>query len=604
MSFKDIPDWSQPLRAPGGDLYFACEDPLRLFAPPLELRVAKEANGAPALSLERMRLDGGPGGPTSFGLLTIRFASHFAIADRQRAVFAAHSNVRVEPLFPRGGFLRFEAAGLLEVPDALLKSRPLVWSGAGSFTFAAQLGDASTSLLHDALTNGLLIVTALAEVEMWGVASRVGATVTFNPAALARSIAAIAVNGQCSAASVASLLASTNDTREIVFTGVDSDAARAAAAEACTERLIGRFARLAPADVPAGGAVWAFDTAAMDGGEMVWELSERVLVPKAMSLGSNPLDAARKALEEGFTLTADAPVTRFESGLHVLTVYPNLPARRVGVLMLSAEVRVPPHPPERPQTVIGSAVFRDGSASKTIAIRLSPAEPMAFDYHTVAFVTENGGARRLEGPLLHHEGRHLTISSGSFPVQFLRVEATSALLDVAMLHVRCSGERAGVPWSVSAELDTKTNALAFAVPLDLTGGAFVVTATAVGGGRTLVLARRALEDCWLDLSSFPTAGPQRLEVVCEFDDDAGVVAIECVPEDRLHDADAVGLIRLTPANAAREWRWLVTNPLRDGVCWRWFTTDDVREPWSAIVDPGAGPLTLKSSTRLHAGVVQ
>lgn len=603
MSLKGAPDWSQPLQAGGGDLYFAYEEPLRAFAPPLELRVAGEPDGAPALALELIRLNGGPEGPKTFGLLTIRFVSHFALAERQRDVFVEHPDVKVEPLIPRGGFLRFQAPPALDIPAALLEPRPLVWSGAGSLTFAAQLEPASTSLLNGALLNGLVVVTALAEVEAWGIARRVPARVTLDPALLAGLIDGIAVNGKCTPAAVASLLAGMNETPAFAFGGVDSDAARLAAAQACAERLIGRFARLAPADDPAAGATFAFDTAAMSHGEMVWDLSEAVLVPKGMSLASSPLDTARQALEDGFKLTRDAHVAEFATGLHVLSIYPNLPARRVGVLMLSAEVRVPPHLPDRRQTVTGSAVFREGDAAKTIPIRLSPDEPVAFDYQTVAFVTEGGGAKRLTGPALRHEGLHLTISPDSFPVRFLRVEATGALLDVAALHIRCMGRRGAAPWTASAELDKTARALAISVPLDLTDGSLGVTATALDGGRKLDLAPRALEDCWLDLSSFPTAGPRRIEIVCDFDDGAGLAAIECAPEDRRDDASAAGLLRFTPGTTVREWRWLVTNPLRDGYCWRWFRNPgETSAPWSEILDPAAGPLTLKSSARTPVSV--
>jgi hypothetical protein len=274
--------------------------------------------------------------------------------------------------------------------------------------------------------------------------------------------------------------------------------------------------------------------------------------------------------------------------------------------MLSTEVRVPPFPPDRPQTLTASAMFRDGDTARTVPLRLSPTEPVAFDYQTVAFVTGAGGAQRLTGPVLHHEGLHLTIAPASFPVRFLRVEATPALLAVAGLHIRCTGKRGDVAWSAEAALDQAAPSMAIAVPLDIADGALSVTATAIDEERTLRLDARPLEDCWLDLSSFPTAGPARADIVCTFDDGAGLAAIECVPEDRLDDAAAIGLVRLTPAAAAREWRWLVTNPLRDGFRWRWFRNPgEPPAPWSDRVDPATGPLTLTSSARtMVSGAVE
>jgi hypothetical protein len=601
MSLKGMPDWSNPLKAGGGDMYFAVDEPTRVFAPALELNVAGGPGGAPALALELIRTSGGADGPQVFSLLTIRFAANFAIAARQRDVFAEHPDVRLEPLIPRGGFLRFQAATALDLPAELLAPRPLVWAGAGSLTFAAQLGQAATALLNDALVNGLVTVTALAELESWGVASRAPARVVFNPAVLPSLINQVAVNGRCTHAALAGALMALPDAPSFSFGGASTDAERVAAAAACAERMIGRFAALAPADDPAAGTVYVFDTAAMLDGQIIWDLSEAVLVPRGLTLASNPLDAARQAMANGFRLTRDAPVIPFATGLHVLSLFPNLPPMRVGVLMLGAEIRVPPFPPDRPQTVTASAMLREGETSKTVAIRLSPAEPVTFEYQATAFVNTRAGAQRLAGPLLHHTGLHLTITPDAFPVRFLRIDATPALLDAVNLQVRCTGTQTGQPWSADAVLNKGTGALAIAIPRDLTDGVLDVTATTPDGGRTLKLDPRPLEDCWLDLSSFPTAGPAKADIFCEFDDGAGVAAIECAPEDRLEVADAIGLVRLTPAASKKDWRWLVTNPLLDGFRWRWFRpADEPPAPWSDRIDPALGPLTLRSSARTAA----
>jgi hypothetical protein len=597
MSLTGMPDWSQPLSAGGGDLYFARAEPRRAFAPPLGLRVAAESGAAPALALEVIRLSGAQG-PQVLGLLTIRFTGHYALAERQRDLFAVHPEVKLEPLVPREGFLRFQAAAALDIPDELLAPRPLVWTGGGSLTFAARLGQAATLMLNDALVNGMVVVTALAEVAAWGLASRAAARAEFNPAALAGLLEGAESGGRLTQAAVAARLAAVSDSASFSLIGAANDAGRIAAANACAERLIGRYAKLAPADDPTSGAVYVFETAGMADGLVIWDLSDEVMVPRGLILAANPLEAAQQAVASGFRLTREAPVVTFATGLHVLSVFANLPPKRIGVLMLGTEVRVPPCPPDRPQTVTASALFREGETSKSIPIRLSARETVAFDYHTFAFVVGAGGAQRLTGPLLHHEGRLLTLAPDSFPVRFVLIEATQALLSVASLKIRCSGLRDGVPWRVETALDQAVGALAVAVPRDVIDGELTVVATGRDGARSRSLAPRPLGDCWLDLSSFPTAGPACADIVCDFDDDAGLAAIECAPEDRLDDPEAVGLVRLTPANAARQWRWLVLNPLQDGFCWRWFQDPgQPPAPWSRPLDPADGPLALKSSAR-------
>ncbi|MBI1180090.1 MAG: hypothetical protein GC201_05990 [Alphaproteobacteria bacterium] len=604
MSRKGIPDWSQPVAA-GDGLFFAWEEPRRVFAAPLDLAVAREPGGAPALSLELIRIDGGPSGPQVFGQLAVRFAGRFAIAERQQAVFALHPEAKVEPLAPLGGFLRFQAAGAVDLPDDLLAPRPLVWAGSGSLSFAARLGTAAANLLHGALVDGLVPVAAVAEVEARGMARRAPARASFDPARLSGVLAAAASEGTWRAGPIAEALLGIDDAAVFRIDGAATDATRLAAAQACADRLIGRWGRLAPAADPAKGTAFALDTAAMAAGSVTWDLSDEAVVPRGFVLASSPLETARLALADGFTLTRDAPVVPFATGLHVVSLYANLPPHRVGVLMMSTELRAPPFPPDRPQTVAAAATFRDGETAKSVSIRLSPAESLAFDYQTVAFVTGSGGAQRLAGPVLHHEGALLTIAPSSFPVRFVRLEAAPAVLDLMRLRVTCSGTRAGAPWSAAASLDQDTPSAALALPRDVDDAVLAVAATALDGSRTLAVDSRPAEDLYLDLSALPGWGPAKADLACAFDGDATVAAVECAPEDRLDDPDAVGLVRMTPSAPAREWRWLVTDPLRPGFCWRWFRpAGETAAPWSDPVDPAAGTLRLTSSARADAPSVE
>lgn len=602
MSLKGAPDWSRPLKVGGGDLYFGYEAPTRLFAPPVELVVASEGPAAPAFALEVFRVEGAERGPEVFGLVTIRFTGAYALAERQLAVFARHPEARVEPLAPRSGFLRFEAASALGLPASLTEPRPLVWAGAGALTFAARLDGPTTALLRDALLGGLALAAAVVEVEAAGVAARADARVRFDPAALAAAIWSAVGAETCSPTALAALLAAPDGTAPVAYEGLAGEPDRPSAAEAFADRLLARFARPAPSPDPSAGPAYRFDFDAMASGAMTWDLAEPVLVGRVFVVRSDPLATARRALAAGAPLLRSAPTVPFATGLHLLTVDPNLPARRAGVLAIGVEVRVPPCPPDRPQTVTASARLRAGERLASIPIRLAPQEPVAFEYQAVAVVAENAGAARLAGPWRRHEGLHLTVPPDAVPLRFVRVAATPALLRAARLAIRCRGVRRGAAWSAEAALEEASPTIAIAVPLDLEGGEMLVTARALGDGGEIALGPLPLDDLWLDLASFPTAGPRRLEVRCRFDDAAEVVAIECAPEDRIDDADASALVRLTPALSQREWRWLATDPFRSGYRCRWFQPPgEPPTPWSEPRDPAA-PLTFTSSSRTRAAV--
>jgi len=591
-----MPDWSNPLKAGGSDLYFAFNDPLRVLALPITLDVAEEPNGSPALSLELFRINGAADGPRMFGLLTIRFTVGYAIAQRQEAIFSVFPDVRVEPLSPRGGFLRFIAAGALDLPDDLLKPRPMVLSGAGSLTFAAQISQSATRLFHDALLGGIMSVTALAELETWGLASRTPATVTFNPAALVSIISGAAEDDKVSAAALSAALAVSVGTRDLSITGIDTDEAYAAAIGAYTERLIGRYGKLAPAVDPSAGSVYTFDVAAMEKGMITWNLNETVLVPRAVTVASYPLETAHQAITKGFNLVNEAPIVSFATGLHVLSIFPNLPPKRIGAHMLGVEIRVPPFPPDRLQTAAASAMFREGETMKTVNLCLSPQESLEFEYQPFSYIPAPGGVRLLTGPVLRHADRHLTVAPDIFQVRFVIIEAAKALLDAAVVTVKCIGSQSGKPWSIETELKKDTGALAIAAPHDVDGGVMEVTASTLDGSRTRRIDGLPLKDCVFDMYSFPTAGPAMVSIACEFDDDAGLVAIEIVPEDRVETAGAVSLVRLTPEKPTDQWRWLVMNPLYDGFRWRWFRpAGESPYPWSDRIDHASNQLALRSS---------
>jgi len=594
MSFKGRPDWSQMLASAGGAVFASYEEPGRGWALPVGLGLAAGPGGRPAFALELIRLDGGAAGPEVRGLLTIRFAAGYDLAARQEALFAALPEVKLAPLAPTAGFVRFQPAGALELPEELVTPRKLMWAGAGNLTLAAPVGSSATKLLRDAVEGGLAPATAVAEVEAQGLTSRSPAVARLDAGMLVAPLTAAIANGGLTLKAVVTALDGLGDA--LALDGLPAPDARPVALTALAERLIGRFGALAPAMEPGGEAVFALDFAALKDHRIDWPLDAPALVPRGVVLAADPLAAARQALADGFTLTHEAPVVAVETGLHVISVFANLPDHRVGAIALGAELRAPPFLPDRPQTIAASASFHDGETVATVPMRLSAREPVAFTCQGFAFIVSDGAAERLTGAAFPHEGAHLTLSPDDFPVGFVRIEATAGLLVLASLALVCAGQRGGKAWQAHATLDKGTASVAIAVPREVTGGALSVHATARDGGRVIALDDLALADCLLDLSTFPSAGPAVAQIVCDFDDDAGVAAIQCVPEDRADDAAAIGLVRLTPAQPAREWRWLVKDPFRDGFLWRWLALPGAAPPpWSDRIDPASGLLALKSS---------
>lgn len=598
MTIRGLPDWSSPVTEAGGGVFFVHEDPQRIAALPVSLGLAQDGENRPAFSLEVFGYTRHDGSLDRFGLLSLRFVPDYALGERQAAVFAHNPRLKIVPAVPRSGFLHFEGAQGLALPDMLTAPRPLEWTGTGALAFAARLDAHATAFVSDSLIGGLVLVDAVAQIEVLGLANRVAATAHFDPETLSDEIENHLPEGLLTRQTLIDGLVHVGTDGPLGFEGVDDEAGHLTAVAALAERWLGRFATMIPAGTTNPNPSYQLDRGALAPGLMRWDLNMPVIVPHGLVVRSNPLETARDAIRQGSELVRNRPLAPFETGLHLVTLHPNLPPRRAGVLILGAQIRVPANPPVRPQSVNASVRFGEGQSGAEAYLRLAPDEPLAFEIQTFAFVVENGQARRLEGAWQRHEDVHLTVSPDAFPVDFLRLEAEPALLRLGNVSARCTGRNGDVPWSSSVQLTREFPSVAVAVPADLADGKIDIAAEAHIGAGVVPLPALPLEDIWLDLGRFPGVGPRQLEIECRFDDETTSVLIDCVPEDRAGDPGAVVTIHLTPERSRREWRWLSVNPFAAGYRCRWTKNDDAapEAPWSEVRDP-ALPLVLAAGGR-------
>lgn len=598
MTTRGLPDWSNPLQGFGGDMFFVHENPRHIAALPVALGLAEDGDNRPAFSLEVFGYTRSDGSLDRFGLLALRFAPDYALPDRQAVAFASHPGAKVMPAVPRAGFLRFEGPQGLALPDGLTSPRPLQWTGAGGLAFAARLDAGATSFVSDALVGGIALIDAVAQIEVAGVAARLAVTARFDPDALVREIERQLPDGVLTRQRLINLLASIEDDDALAFDGVEDEPGHLAAVSTFVDRWIGRFADMVPMEPASSGPTYRLNGKTLMPGSMHWDLRETVIVPRGFVVRSNPLETAQDAISQGAELVRTNPLAPFETGLHLVTLYPNLPPRRAGVLILGAQIRVPANPPSRPQSVMASVRFGDGQPLAQAHLHLAPDELLAYEVQTFAFVIENGQARRLTGPWQRHEDIHLTIAPDAFPVDFVRLEAEPALLRLGTVNALCTGLNHDAPWSSSVRLTRESPSVAVGAPKDLLDGKMELSAEAHTGGVEVKLSERPLEDSWIDLGQFPGTGPQRLEVKCRFDDDAQFVLIDCAPEDRTDEPAAVITIHLTRDKPQREWRWLSVSPFAAGYRCRWAGDgDDAPDTlWSESRNP-ATPLVFASSSR-------
>ncbi|QQP95530.1 hypothetical protein [Lysobacter enzymogenes] len=592
MSLSARPDWRSPLPIAQRRAYAAYDQPGRFLLPPQAL-AAHAADGESPLRLDIVQQNRGDA-LARYSILSLAFAADFGLDAARQAAFELGQRVQLAPLPVEGGWLRLNAVQALDLPPALGELLSLDAASLGALNLAVRLDSAGTDLFVAALQRGLLAVGASAWLRVRGVAERVPLTLSFDPAAVLAAVRALAGGGN--AIDAALLRQRLIDAPHLLGLGLperSGDIPKETLADAVLDRIAARFAAPAPspADAPVGVRL-VFDPAAMAAGRVQWNLADALLAPRLLVLEADPLGPLR-------TLAAgelhDRVVRRFDaralaSGWRSLTVRANLPDRRVGVATAQVELQVPAKPPARMFTLKASALLATSDKPVSLDLRLSPSEPLAYQWQANAVLQNEGRVETVKGPLRSGDREHLLVGADDFGLRWLPVEAEPAFLQQADIEVECYGLRKGKPWSARATLDAARPDLAFAVPFDVDDAAIRAVARARGDGAQRTMAPLPADSLRLDAFSFDGSGSRELALDCEFDDDARQCAIEIAPEDGIDDPQRRKRMSFTRARPQQSWGWLALSPFRSGYRWRW----NAQAPWSPVLQPDA-PLRLRSS---------
>jgi hypothetical protein len=582
--FAGRPDWHAPTHVAGRPAYAVFEQPGRFMVAPQRLRTA-------SLALDIYEQDRGDAGLENFSLLQLGFEAEYGLETLRQAALEWPVSAALSPLPTEAAWLRLHAVQALSLPPEVTALLTLDRVGLGTMGLTLRLDGAATELFVGSLQSGLLTVGAQAWVRVRGVAGRWPLAVSFDPAALRAALPALELP-------LSSLRQRLLDAPESLGFAALLEVPlpnRPQAADALLDRLVERFCALmpGPADGPAADVRVVFDAALMPAGRVSWALDKVLLCPRLLVMEADPLAPLRELPPASWPgqLVRRHSVPALGSGWHSLTLLPNLPGPRVGLLRTQVEVIAPPRPPARPFSSRASATLPANDTPVLVNLRLAPDEPLHYQWKISSFVRQDGHAQLVEGPVQTADRRHLVIGADALGLHFVSVEAEAAFLREARITLSCQGQRAGKPWATEGAIDSAHPRLALALPPGVTDATLSATATALADGRTCATPAQAVaENLYLDAFSFEGSGARSLALVCDFDDAAPQVLIELVPEDRVDQAGRRALLRLTPAAPAATWGWTALSPFRSGYRWRWAGQAD----WSATTSPTV-PLQLRSS---------
>lgn len=593
MSFSGRPDWRMPMQVGERIAFAAYERPGAFQLPPV-LLAAHGAGSEPPMRLDIFQQDRGSAGLERFSILSIAFAAEFGLDEARRAVFDAGQNLALSALPNEGGWLRLSAVEALDLPPSLGELLPLDSASLGSTGLAVRLDSAATDLFVAALQRGLLAVGGQAWLRVRGVADRLPLTVNFDPAALLAAVRTL--GGGTTTLDLALLRQRLIEAPQSMGLGLaasSGDLLKEPLADALIDRLVVRYANLlpSPADAATGVRV-VFDAAAMATGSVRWNLSEPVLAPRLFAVEADPLGPLRTlpAASLHDTVVRRHDVRSLSSGWRAITVRPNLPERRIGIVQAQVDVQVPAKPPARMFTIKASARLAAADRPTTLDLRLSPKEELNYAWQATALLLSDGRAETIKGPLRTSSREHLLVAPDDFGLRFVPVEAEPVFVEQADIEVECKGLRKGKPWSARANLDRGSASFAFAIPADVEQATIRANARARSDGTQRAMAPVDAEALRLDAFSFEGSGSRELALHCEFDDDAPQRVIEIAPEDAVDQPARRRQVRFTRSAPQAQWTWLSLSPFRSGYRWRW----SAQSPWSEVLQPDT-PLQLHSS---------
>jgi hypothetical protein len=602
MSLQGLPDYQRPLHGFKYQVYYPFENAGSFVVASSMLEIASTSAGRPDFLLEMVRGVSPAMPPKPYAVLDFRVRALHPADEALALVRKEHPNATIAPPVFRGGFLRLHpAANTGDIPEELFHPAALSANGLGVARFVVRLGTAAGAVIEGALKGEVLGLLAWAEMEMDGVSPRVPVKVTFDPAELLNALAKVA---QKPSAPI------TRDQLETFFEqdikklplrldGSLSQSTRRDFVEAMADYVRVRYGDFVPSERTPVEFSISLRMQEASGGEVSWDLSQPLVAPRAIIASLDPFDAARKLVRsEGIaSFVKQTVVPPLSSGTRRIHVAANLPSVRAGLLGLGVHVSAPPKPPHRMQAIQESLELVPPSDAGVIVLRMSAAEPLEYEFTTWAIVERESAVQQLETPPRKHEDSTLDLGVNDFPVRFVTVEASAALLDLALIAGICQGDANSGPFERRFELTSENPAVAIAIPAEAKLAPLQVEARELGGTNLLRLTLETAQSAQLDLTSFQEFGPHRVKIECNFRGaSSGLLAVDVVAEGNEGSPDAVQTFAFTPSAPKKEWTYLAANPFRPGYCYRIHTAPgNATPPWSEARPPEL-PLQLEAGS--------
>lgn len=589
MALIDSADWDRPVSFDRGRIFQGFGGgPFRLA--PAGGTVGASSTGELAFRLDLIRSlkESQSRAVLSCGIVA-EYATDAALV-RAREINAGAS---ISPVVLTDWIFRFTPSPVLQPFAKLLEPIALVSNGLGSARLLMEL-DIGAGQMLEAMLQTRDSLPAVAEAQTMGVSPRVPVVVHFSGSRLLEELLVLAdTTGALPRSLIADYFSRDLAALPLAIDGTVDNGMAKSFAETMTDRIIARFGRFIPARLIGDSPVVRLERRPGDI-DLIWSLSQPFLAARRMLL---PVDLLSAAQEQAERLGVESVVIRRDMstlppiGQSRISVLFNLPASHIGVEAVGVTLMFAPHPPLRPQPRIVTAELGGTSDIVDIDVMLSPGEPLAYRFSTFAVLKETNGVTQIDGPETQASGSPLRLGPDMFPFELTRVEATPALIQLAVVSGICTCVAGGKEHTTPFVLDSGRLSTAIAIPRQCDAVRIEAVATARDGSGTLRLDTVDGTDARFDLTSFPSYGPSQMQITCIFDDDAQIRALSVLPIGLDDTPDNVTTLAFTPAEPTRTFRWFASTPFTAGLRYRGSAA--MGSLWS--VAPADVGLVVKSS---------
>lgn len=616
-SLRALPDFGELLNVGGQVLFPSLDEPDRFLHVPQELEVAprEQRVSEPDFRLELVRHPNDPS--ASYGILDFRLRATPIAEPVLVALREISSHAVVGPALFSQGCLRLLALSGENTDEAEFETPTHLASNAlDTARCLRRLSPEGAVRVKRVLIESALTWTALAEMEVIGVARRMSGRIEFRVADLLARLAALAdASGRLKRQALIEFWTQDFTALPVTTSGLDA-VDKLVRAETLADWTAAEYSEFAASgDGPVEATVRLRPAVAPEQ-VAVWDLSTRRSVPRTFVMRLNPFAAAQQVVgTRGIeAVVHETEVSSFETGLVTIFVATNLPTSIQGVLKLGVALIAPPNPPMRVQPLTATILFDESDQVQKVSWRFSPREPVAYQYTAFALLSTLGGPRRLDGRATQHSGSYLLMRPDDFPLHFVPLKASELLLGLATVEGICQyseparvGEEpaqpfrtpearlasesvpgGGVAVTVPFRLSTERPVLTLALPREVASAAtLLLEAESVETHARKPIGQFPAQGLAIDLISLREYGPHVIDVEAEFDRDVPLVAVDLLAESDSDDASHVDVVALTPERPSARWNYFARSPFQSGYRFRRHTEGGPAAAWSATQGPFA-----------------